>query len=90
MGSLPWPQEERFQTLAGRIANKEELDRNLGEWTRIFTPRLLMLTLQKAGVPAGIVASGEDLYYDRHLRSRPGTIVSIDHPGVGLVGYNKG
>ena len=87
MGNLSWPQEERFQTLAGRIANKEELDRHLGEWTRNFTPRLLMRTLQKAGVPAGIVASGEDLYYDRHLRSRPGAIVSIDHPGVGIVDY---
>ena len=87
MGNLRWPREERFQTIAGRIANKEELDRHLGEWTRNFTPRPLMLTLQKAGVPAGIVANGEDLYHDLHLRSRPGAIVSIDHPGVGLVDY---
>ena len=46
-----------------------------------------MNTLQKAGVPAGIVANGEDLYYDIHLRSRPGAIVSIDHPGLGVMDF---
>ena len=87
MGRPAWAQEERFQTLAGRIENKDELDMGIGEWTSRLTPRLLMNTLQKAGVPAGIVASGEDLYYDIHLRSRPGAIVSIDHGNLGVVDY---
>ena len=87
MGRPAWAQEERFQTLAGRIENKEDLDRGVGEWTGRLTPRLLMNTLQKAGVPAGIVASGEDLYYDNHLRSRPGAIVSIDHGALGVAEY---
>ena len=38
-------------------------------------------------MPAGIVASGEDLYYDIHLRSRPGAIVSIHHPGLGVMDF---
>ncbi len=87
MGRPAWAQEERFQTLSGRIENKEELDRDVGEWTSRLTPRLLMNTLQKAGVPAGVVASGEDLYYDNHLRSRPGAIVSIDHKDLGVIDY---
>ena len=87
MGRPAWAQDERFQTLAGRIEHKEDLDRGVGEWTRGLTPRLLMNTLQKAGVPAGIVANGEDLYYDIHLRSRPGAIVSIDHPGLGVMDF---
>ena len=87
MGRPAWAQGERYQTLAGRIENKDDLDRGVGEWTGRLTPRLLMNTLQKAGVPAGIVASGEDLYYDNHLRSRPGAIASIDHKDLGVIDY---
>ncbi len=87
MGNPAWAQEERFTTLVGRIEHKADLDSRIGEWTRGFTPRLLMNTLQKAGTPAGIVASGEDLYYDIHLRSRPGAIVSIDHKDLGVIDY---
>ena len=87
MGRPAWAQDERFDTLAGRIENKVDLDRSIGEWTGRLTPRLVMNTLQKAGVPAGIVASGEDLYYDIHLRSRPGAIVSIDHGKLGVAEY---
>jgi crotonobetainyl-CoA:carnitine CoA-transferase CaiB-like acyl-CoA transferase len=82
-----WALDERFQTMEGRLAYKEELDVHLGGWTKGFTPRLLMLKLQKAGVPACIVASGEDLYQDVHLRSRPGSIAQINHPNHGLVEY---
>ena len=66
-----WARDERFQTMESRLTNKEELDRLLGEWTNGYTPRLLMRILQKVGVPACIVASGEDPYQDVHLRSRP-------------------
>ena len=82
-----WARDERFQTMEGRLTNKEELDRLLGEWTNGYTPRLLMRILQKAGVPACIVASGEDLYQDVHLRSRPGSIAQINYPDHGLVEY---
>ena len=41
-----------------------------------------MQACQKVGVKAAIVASGEDLYHDPHLRSR-GYVVEIDHPWPG-------
>jgi crotonobetainyl-CoA:carnitine CoA-transferase CaiB-like acyl-CoA transferase len=85
MGNPNWAKEERFRTLAGRVAQKENLDLNLGQWTRQSTPRQLMRLLQSAGVPAGIVVNGEDLFHDLHLRSRPGGIVEVNHEEYGPI-----
>ena len=41
-----------------------------------------MRMLQRAGVPAGVVQTGEHLYHDPHLRSR-GFLISLEHPGWG-------
>jgi len=87
MGNPSWALEDRFQTIQGRINNKIDLDASISNWTKNLTPRLLMLTLQQAGVPAGIVSNGEELYHNPHLRSRKGAIVSIDQPGIGLIDY---
>ena len=67
------------------MQHKEELDRRIAEWTNTLTHRQVMHTLQEAGVPAGIVSSGEDLYFEPRLRSRPHAIVSVDHPGFGRI-----
>ena len=83
-----WAVDERFATLEQRVANKEELDGNIGAWTAGLTPLQVMRALQKAGVPAGIVASGEDLYLDVHLRERPGAVVTVDHPSHGLIEHH--
>ena len=80
-----WANDERFATMKARIANKEELDRNIGEWTRQFTPRVVMRILQKAGVPSTYVANGEQLYVDPHLRSRPAAIVEANHADAGVM-----
>ncbi len=84
MGTPEWSHDERFNTLARRVEHKTELDRHIGAWTAVRTPRQIEKTLQDAGVPSGIVATAEDLYYDPHLRQR-GMIVSIDHPGDGRI-----
>ena len=49
-----------------------------------LTAHQVMYHCQRAGVPAGVVATGEDLYLDPHLRER-GYIVAIDHPVPGRV-----
>jgi len=87
MGNPGWASDRRFSDLAGRVEHKEELDRNLAEWTNTLTPRQVMHTLQEAGVPAGIVSSGEDLYFDPQLRARPSAIVSVDQPGFGRIDH---
>ena len=40
--------------------------------------------LQGAGVPASIVATAEDLYYDWHLHAR-NMVVAVEHAEVGRV-----
>ncbi len=79
-GDAPaWTQDPRFATLAARLANREALDENLSEWTRNLTPRQVMLTLQKHGVPAAACQTTEEAYFDPALNAR-GYIVNVPHP----------
>ncbi len=73
-----WAQDEKFATLESRLANLDELNARIGQWTAERTPHEAMRTLQKGGVPAGIVANAEDLYYDINLRARD-YVITIDH-----------
>jgi len=77
IGKSSWAADQRFATKAGRKEHCDELDRRLAEWTRTLTSRQAFRLLQQAGVAAGIPMSGEDLYYDIHLRER-GHIVETE------------
>jgi crotonobetainyl-CoA:carnitine CoA-transferase CaiB-like acyl-CoA transferase len=77
IGKSSWAADPRFSHTNGRKEHREELDRKLSEWTRKRTPRQVFRLLQEAGVAAGIPMSGEDLYYDIHLRER-GHIVETE------------
>jgi benzylsuccinate CoA-transferase BbsF subunit len=70
IGKDSWAADERFATKASRKKYRHELDENLSRWTRRWTPRQAFRLLQEAGIAAGIPMSGEDLYYDIHLRER--------------------
>jgi benzylsuccinate CoA-transferase BbsF subunit len=59
-----------------------QLDELVAAWTCQRDAHEVMRTLQRAGVPAGVVQSGEDLYNDPHLRAR-GYISGIEHPTLG-------
>ena len=79
-GDAPaWTHDPRFATLAARLANREALDENISEWTRNLTPRQVMLTLQKHGVPAAACQTTEEAYFDPALNAR-GYIVNVPHP----------
>jgi benzylsuccinate CoA-transferase BbsF subunit len=65
-----WTQDARFATLASRIQHQKSLDRYVEEWTARHTAEDVMALLQHAGVPAGIVANGEDMDRDLQLRAR--------------------
>jgi crotonobetainyl-CoA:carnitine CoA-transferase CaiB-like acyl-CoA transferase len=86
LGSPVWAVDPRLSTAAGRLEHAAEIDGHLAQWTAARPPRLVATVLQDAGVPAGIVASGEDLYYDPHLRER-GMVVRVDHPGFGRIDH---
>ena len=84
MEDLTWAHDSKFATLEGRLENLEELNTHINVWTQELTARQVMRSLQRAGVPAGIVANSEDLYYDINLRERD-YVVTVDHrPASGI------
>jgi crotonobetainyl-CoA:carnitine CoA-transferase CaiB-like acyl-CoA transferase len=70
LGNPTWTQAARFATLTERVAHQEELDRQVEAWTRQRSPEEVMTLLQQVGVPAGVVANGEDLDRDQQLQTR--------------------
>ncbi len=87
IGIETWAGDVRFADQEGRRQHRDELDGKLTEWTRTQTSRQAFRRLQEVGVAAGIPMSGEDLYYDPHLRER-GHIVEIDEPPWGRVTHH--
>jgi crotonobetainyl-CoA:carnitine CoA-transferase CaiB-like acyl-CoA transferase len=74
----------RFATAAERWQRHDELDELISTWTRARTPYQVMRLLQAAGVPAGVVQTGEDLWRDAHLRMRD-FMLRITHPESGCM-----
>jgi benzylsuccinate CoA-transferase BbsF subunit len=76
--------DPRFATLSARRQHLPELDALVSAWTSQREAHAVMRELQAAGVPAGVVQSGEDLFNDPHLRER-GFISGVDHPTLGRI-----
>jgi crotonobetainyl-CoA:carnitine CoA-transferase CaiB-like acyl-CoA transferase len=71
IGSPEWTSDPKFATNADRVANEDELDRLIEEWTIDKMPHEVMHRLQTAGVAAGAVQTNEDkVVRDPQLRSR--------------------
>ena len=81
MDDPTWAHDPKFATLERRLENLEELNTHINVWTQGLTARQVMRSLQRAGVPAGIVANSEDLYYDINLRERD-YVKTVDHRPV--------
>ena len=82
MGHPAWTNEERFDTLSKRKAQKTELDDHLQDWTIRHTAEKVVKLLQEAGVPAGVVQNAEDLANDPHLSARS-FFERLIHPALG-------
>jgi benzylsuccinate CoA-transferase BbsF subunit len=82
MGEPAWAAAPALATAAGRLACAADLDERVAVWTRQHTPRAVMERCQAHGVPAGIVATGEDLARDPHLAAR-GFLMDLEHPRMG-------
>jgi benzylsuccinate CoA-transferase BbsF subunit len=74
----------RFATNVERLKNRDALDALIANWTKSQDPFALRDQLQEAGVPCGVVQTGEDLVNDPHLQSR-GFIVAVDNQRLGKV-----
>ena len=86
-GHPEWAQDSRFITLEDRKRHEAELDELVASWTRTLPAYEVMERLQRAGVPAGVVADGRDLHEDPQLRSR-GHFTVVEHPETGPTSYD--
>jgi crotonobetainyl-CoA:carnitine CoA-transferase CaiB-like acyl-CoA transferase len=62
--------DSSFRNFESRQANREELDRIIGEWTRKADARETERKLQAASVPAHVVETSDDLWKDEQLHHR--------------------
>ena len=62
--------DPRFATFAGRKENVDQLDAILSAWTAEQRAEDAMRTLQAAGVAAGVVENGKDLFEDPQMIAR--------------------
>jgi benzylsuccinate CoA-transferase BbsF subunit len=79
MGDPEWAMDPKFRNETGRLLNREEMDRKIGEWTSLWSRDELVSLLQKEGVAAFGSMSNKDLWEDPHVRIR-GMWVKIKPP----------
>jgi crotonobetainyl-CoA:carnitine CoA-transferase CaiB-like acyl-CoA transferase len=77
----------RFSTHEGRHRHIDDLEARVRRWTASWPARELMRTLQRAGVPAGVVQNYRDVLDDPHLAGRD-WFQTITHPDMGSHRYN--
>ena len=83
MGSPAWAAREELCGLLGRLAAQDEIDAQIGGWTRGFCAQELMHSLQRAGVPAGVVQDHRDLTEADAQVAHRGLYPSVEHELLG-------
>jgi len=76
--------DTRFMTAGNRLRHRDEINAAITRWTQDKDAYEIVNQLQRAGVPCGVVQTGEDLTNDTHLKER-GFIVAVDNPRLGRV-----
>src|SRR5262249_29520011 len=76
--------DTRFDTIVGRLRNREDLDRAIAQWTHLRESDAVEAELQAVRIPAHVVSRGLDLERDADLR-HVGHFVKIDDPAIGEV-----
>jgi len=71
-------EDRRFKTNADRLKNRDALNGLIAQWTKDQDAFAIRDQLQRAGVPAGVVQTGEDLNNDPQLKDR-GFIVAVEN-----------
>ncbi len=83
IGNPAWANHDKFQSLAGRKDNEEELNSLVDSWTMGHTAEEVMELMQAAGVAAGVLKTVEDLIeHDPQLAHRH-HYWKLDHPEIG-------
>lgn len=86
LGDPAWAADPALDTAAGRRAAVEHINREIGAFTVQHESRALMLMLQAAGVPAGMVQRSSDHLEDPQLLHRQ-FFRRLEHPEMGEVPY---
>lgn len=70
MGNPSWTLESEFSSELARRNHQDELDENLGQWTKQRDKKEVMRLLQGHGVPAGAVLTQEEVHQDPQFKER--------------------
>lgn len=82
LGNPAWTQDPALETVEGRLAAHDAIDKALTDWTQSHTPQEAMDHLAAHGVPAGAVQRSQDLAADpQYLHRRFHRF--HDHPEMG-------
>ncbi len=84
LGNPAWAANPSLDTPAGRLADQDELERQLAAWTASRTVDEVEAVLQGHGVPAFRSATSEDLHADPQLAHRR-HFIEAEHAELGPV-----
>ena len=79
LGRIDLLNDLELDTQNGRRSRTREIDEAISAWTLTRTPNDVMKTCQKHGIPAGVVANGEDVASDPNLNFT-NFFVNTNHP----------
>jgi crotonobetainyl-CoA:carnitine CoA-transferase CaiB-like acyl-CoA transferase len=87
IGRSDWAVDASLATAEDRLKNQGDLEKGLEEWTREHDAYEVMMRLQAAGVPSGVVQNAADVIErDPNLRARHW--VYLDHVEMGKALYD--
>jgi crotonobetainyl-CoA:carnitine CoA-transferase CaiB-like acyl-CoA transferase len=81
----PWARDPGLATLAGRMARRDEIERQLGAWTKKLTRKTVEDVLREASVPAAQVTTPEDRIEHDPRTSSWGLWPTVHHDEIGDV-----
>ena len=83
MGDPEWAASDRFASLADRLANQDELDQRITEWTRQHDRWDLMQRLQEAGIAAGVCQDAQDRVEADPQLTHLNWLTEVEHSEMG-------
>ncbi len=87
-GGGDWGSDERFSTVADRLAHEDEIDARIADRTRDRDAHELMHSLQSAGVEAGVVQNFDDVLNDPQLAHRD-HFQKLTHSRLGELSFER-
>jgi crotonobetainyl-CoA:carnitine CoA-transferase CaiB-like acyl-CoA transferase len=82
IGDPKWARDSRYNTVAGRLTARDELNVHVNEWTGARSDRDVTRILQEARVAAGFMMYASEMPTDPHLVAR-GYPQPLEQPALG-------